>query len=1059
MGARVSAGWRVSIAVVSSLAVWAVAERARVAAQAGTPAPAPVYAADIQPILEQHCYECHGPNKSKGSLRLDLRARAFKGGVNGPAIVAGDAEHSLLLRRLQGLDGEDQMPLKKDPLPAETIARIRAWIQAGAVWPEQAQTAAADATHEHWAYQPPVRPALPAVKNESWVRTPIDRFVLARLEHEGLSPSPEAAKDALLRRVSLDLIGLPPTPQELDAFMSDAKPDAYERAVDRLLASRHYGERWARPWLDLARYADSNGYEKDDLRVMWPYRDWLIDALNRDMPFDEFTIEQIAGDMLPAPTDAQRIATGFHRNTLLNQEGGIDVEEARWETLVDRVSTTGTVWLGTTIGCAQCHNHKYDPFSQRDFYRMLAFFDNGDYSVFGEQGGDHYISEPELDLPTPEQAAQRKVLQAQLDELKAQMSAQSPERTEQQSAWEQSIRAAEQRWTVLTPLTSRASQGTILTTLPDGSVRASGPSPLNDTYVVKATLPATAISAIRLEALPDKALPQGGPGRDYYGNFALTGFTVAVASSPSAASGAPLVFEKANDNSHVGGNEANQLVMPDAETKNTRDLPPGWSINATNDVVRHPRAAVFKLKAPLDPTTGTAIVTLTFKGIAVSQALGRFRLSVTSDPDPFVVTTVGASTRAALDVAPEARTEEQRDAVRDTFRDKAPVLEDLRTRITELEDKITAIGITKAQVLHERNGYERPSTWFRVRGSYMAKGDRVYAGTPAVLPPMPDDQMPNRLGLARWLVSGDNPLTARVEVNRAWEQFFGRGIVETSEDFGTQGAQPSHPELLDWLATELERDKWSVKALHRLIVTSATYRQSASASPELIERDPYNRLLARGPRFRLEAETLRDSVLSASGLLSPAIGGPSVFPPQPDGIWDNPYSDAKWVTSTGPNRYRRSLYTFIRRTAPYPSMIAFDGTSREFCTVRRVRTNTPLQALVLLNDEAFFEAARALAARILRETPQSASGTNADAIDRARAAYGFRLCTSRQPSPAEIDRIIQSLRKQQEHFKNAPAAGAQVLGESSASDATQADRAAWTLVANALLNLDETVTK
>ena len=645
MGARLSAGWRISIVVVSSVALWAVAERARVAAQAGLPTPAPAYATDIQPILEQHCYECHGPNKSKGSLRLDVRARAFKGGVNGPAIVAGDAEHSLLLRRLQGLDGEDQMPLKKDPLPAETIARIRAWIQSGAVWPEQAQetaAAAADATHEHWAYQAPVRPPLPAVKNDAWVRTPIDRFILARLEHEGLSPSPEAGKDALLRRVSLDLIGLPPTTQELDAFMSDARPDAYDRVVDRLLASPHYGERWARPWLDLARYADSNGYEKDDLRVMWPYRDWVIDALNRDMPFDEFTIEQIAGDMLPGATDAQRIATGFHRNTLLNQEGGIDVEEARWETLVDRVGTTGTVWLGSTIACAQCHNHKYDPFPQRDFYRMLAFFDNGDYSVFGEQGGDHYIAEPELDLPTPEQAAQRKVLQAQLDDLKAQMSAASPERSEQQATWERSIREAEQRWTVLTPLAARASQGTILTTLPDGSVRASGPSPLSDTYVVKATLPSTAISAVRLEALPDKALPQGGPGRDYYGNFALTGFTVAVAASPAAAPGAPLVFEKANDNSHVGGNEANQLVMPDAETKNTRDLPPGWSINATNDSVRHPRAAVFKLKTPLESTTGTAIVTLTFKGIAVSQALGRFRLSVTSDPDPFVITTAGA---------------------------------------------------------------------------------------------------------------------------------------------------------------------------------------------------------------------------------------------------------------------------------------------------------------------------------------------------------------------------------------------------------------------------------
>ncbi len=462
----ISTGCRFSIAAAAGAgSLGQRSDRARLAAQPADAAAPPVYATDIQPILEQHCYECHGPNKSKGSLRLDIRARALKGGVNGPAIVAGDAEHSLLLRRLQGLDGEDQMPLKKDPLPADTIARIRAWIQAGAVWPEQAQAAtaqtAADAPHEHWAYQPPVRPALPAVQHDAWVRTPIDRFILARLEHEGLSPSPEAGKEALLRRVSLDLIGLPPTPQELDAFLADTRPDAYERAVDGLLASPHYGERWARPWLDLARYADSNGYEKDDLRVMWPYRDWVIDALNRDMPFDEFTIEQLAGDMLPSATDAQRIATGFHRNTLLNQEGGIDVEEARWETLVDRVSTTGTVWLGSTIGCAQCHNHKYDPFSQRDFYRMLAFFDNGEYSVYGQQGGDHYINEPDLELPTPEQAAQRKVLQAQLDDLREQLKASSPERTEQQASWEQSILAAERSWTVLTPVdrTRRAGHG------------------------------------------------------------------------------------------------------------------------------------------------------------------------------------------------------------------------------------------------------------------------------------------------------------------------------------------------------------------------------------------------------------------------------------------------------------------------------------------------------------------------------------------------------------------------------------------------------------------------
>jgi hypothetical protein len=1012
-------------------------------------------------LLERHCFDCHGPKKARGALRLDLRDRALRGGNGGPAVIPGNGEQSPLVRRLLGLDGEDRMPLDKAPLPEADVALIRRWIDEGAPWPADANVpsgapsptaTAPTATGTHWAYAAPTRPPVPATSHDAWARTPIDRFVAARLKAERLGPSPEASRETLLRRVSLDLVGLPPSLEEMDAFLADTRPDAYERLVDRLLASPHYGERWARPWLDLARYADSHGYEKDDLRTMWRYRDWVIDALNRDLPFDRFTIEQLAGDMLPAATDDQRVATGFHRNTLLNQEGGIDVEEARWETLVDRVNTTGTVWLGTTIACAQCHNHKYDPFSQRDYYRLLAFFDNVPYTIAGKDGGDRYVIEPQLDLPTPAQAAKRTELTRRLDALRAALDAPSAAADARQAAWERAVLATDTAWTPLVPASASARGGTVLTPRPDRSVVASGPAPADETYTIAAPLPATAIAALRLEALPDPSLPQGGPGRDYYGNFALTGVTATLGSVA-----APLAFSSAQDDDHVWGNDATVLLHPPEMTGRSRDLPPGWSIDATRDDQRLRRQAVFVLATPLPAVPGRSItVTLSFAGATVPQALGRFRLSVAlSTPAAKRSVSISPALRRILETPAPRRSAADRDTVRRAFRAKSPAFARTRDAIADLERSIEALGIVSAQVLQERASFERPSTFLRERGSFLAKGEKVYAAVPAVLPPLPDDAMPNRLGLARWLVSPANPLTARVAVNRAWEQFFGRGLVETSEDFGAQGAAPSHPELLDWLATELVAGQWSLKALHRLIATSATYRQSAAAAPALLERDPYNRLLARGPRFRLEAEMIRDAALAASGLLSPAIGGPSVFPVQPDGIWDNPYSDAKWTTSPGADRHRRGLYTFIRRTSPYPSLLTFDGTSREFCTVRRVRTNTPLQALAGLNDEASFEAARALAGRMLGD------GRRAEAVPRGvadRAAYGFRLCTSRRPTEAEIARIVASYEEQLSAVRARAGVAARITGLD-ASNPGLDERAAWTLVANALLNLDETLTK
>jgi mono/diheme cytochrome c family protein len=1016
------------VATVSLIA--AIAGRAAVARQQGSPSQPPVdFARDVQPILETHCYECHGPKKARNGLRLDARAAAFEGGDSGSAIVPGNSDQSLVVRRIRGLDGEEPMPKDAEPLTAAQIALIRAWIDQGAVWPDQPgrePTAAGEPVSTHWAYVRPVAAHPPAVRDAAWARNDIDRFVLARLEKEGLPPSSEAAFETLVRRVSLDLIGLPPTLEELDGALADAAANgrdaAYERVVDRLLASPHYGERWARPWLDLARYADSHGYEKDRLRVMWKYRDWVIDALNADMPFDRFTVEQIAGDMLPGATDAQRIASGFHRNTMLNQEGGIDVEEARWETLVDRVNTTATVWLGSTLACAQCHNHKYDPFTQREYYRMLAFFENVEYTIAGQAGGDRFADEPQISLPTAEQETRRKTLQAVLDTRTASLRAESPARAAAQTRWEQSLVAAERAWIPLTVERFESSGGSTGEPSADKSVVVSGPNPPTNTYTVTASAPIAGITAIRIEALPDARLPGGGPGRDPYGNFVLTGLTVAIGD------GAP-------------------VALAPIKTDDGSVSYAGWVVDATRDPAgRVRRQGVFVAERPF----GAVGAPLRFSIVTtapVGQALGRFRLSVTASQSPLRSVSISARLRPALLTPRGRRTEQQTRDLAARFRAVSPIFKTARDRIEALQKSLRELGIVSAMIMKEKPGHERPSTWVRRRGAFMDRVEQVYAAVPSFLPGLPEDVMPNRLGLARWLVDRRNPLTPRVTVNRAWEQFFGRGLVETSEDFGTQGAAPSHPDLLDWLALTFVEQGWHLKRLHRLIVTSATYRQTSAVTRALAERDPDNRLFARGPRFRVEAEMVRDIALTAGGLLSRRVGGPSVFPPQPEGIWQNPYSSERWVPSTGEDRYRRGLYTFLRRTAPYPAFTTFDSTSREGCTVRRVRTNTPLQALTMLNDDAFFEAARALARRMIDE-PAAAAG------EEARAAHGFRIVTSRMPKPQELDRLVAAYRQHLEQFRAHPERAAQVTGGDAA-----AEQAAWTLVANALLNLDETITK
>ncbi len=1013
------------------------------------------FASKVRPILAERCYQCHGPNLQQNGLRLDSLSAALKGSESGKMIISGDSEKSRLVRRLLALD-RPQMPYGGPPLEADEVKIIREWIDSGAPGPDSNEPVATGKEVKHWAYIKPVRHEPPKVQDAASCRNAIDNFVLARLEKEGLKPSPEADKETLIRRVSLDLIGLPPTPEEVDTFLADTSPGAYDKLVDRLLASPHYGEKWAAPWLDLARYADSNGYEKDDLRVAWKYRDWVINALNQDMPFKKFTIEQIAGDMLPNPTKDQLIATGFHRNTMLNQEGGVDHEEYRFYSLIDRVNTTSSVWMGLTLGCAQCHNHKFDPFTQKDYYKFLAFYDNVEYKNLDLGQGEGHILEPEIELPTPEQDKKAKEIRGETAKLQAVLDTETPELAAAQAKWEEAMRTAESEWTTLVPSNATSEGGATLHLLPDHSVLAEGKNPDADTYTLQARTDRNGITGVRIEVMSDPSLPNGGPGRDSDGNFFLSDFEVEARPADGQAAAQMISFKGAEADEAQGGYEIKRIV----DKKRKAESVQGWAIDDSLSSAVKMRQAVLVPEKPFGFERGTLLtIRMKHRMLHAVRNIGRFRLSVTAMADPLNTVQLKARLEPVLDMPAGVRSQEQKSQLAAAYRSIAPQLQPTRDQIAKLNKDIKGIGVVTALIIRERPGFERPSTDLHIRGAYLSKGEKVYANVPSIFNPLPPHVMPNRLGLSEWLVSEDNPLAARVTVNRYWEQIFGDGIVETAEDFGAQGDLPTHPELLDWLATEIMQDGWSMKKIKRTIVTSATYRQSSHVTPELVERDPYNKLLARGPRFRVNAETVRDIALSASGLLSPKIGGASVFPYQPEGVWDEPYSGEKWVESSGEDHYRRGVYTFIRRTSAYPSLLTFDAPSREFCTVRRVRTNTPLQALTTLNDPAFFEAARALAKRIQQE-----SGTDLD----SRATYAFRLCVSRHPTRTEFERVLAFYRQQLEHFKNDPKAATEVIGGANtkvaiavptASGSADADLAAWTMVSNVLLNLDETITK
>ena len=1155
----------------------------------------PDYSAEVRPILANHCFTCHGPDDKsrKGKLRLDEHASATTPAKSGEiAVVAGKPDSSELIKRIFTSDEDELMPppaVKKE-LSAKEKDILRRWIAGGADY------------QPHWAFIAPKQAALPKVANAAWVANPIDQFVLARLEQEKLLPAPSADRTTLIRRVSLDLIGLPPTPAEVDAFIADTSLDAYTKLVDRLLASPHYGERWARKWLDLARYADTNGYEKDRQRSLWPWRDWVITAINSDLPFDQFTIRQIAGDLLPNATTQDRIATGFHRNTMLNEEGGIDPLEYRFYSMVDRVATTGKTWLGLTIGCAQCHTHKFDPITHREYYQMMALMNNADEPVsmikpddFAKRAADaetkiaHVIdglptqypidvyvwnsavtstftstggekAEQQKDgswllsgdgaeketytvtidsdatefsglrleaLPDGDRAVGRaasgnfvitglvisagprdgelktmKLKDASADfsqkdfevkgaidgkaktgwavqgsDLKALHTATfaltEPLRAaagvrvqvtiSQQHGDRHTLRrfrlslghedparntpkahlaAADQafnRWladqskTVVTWRQLRPSSASsavpILSVLSDDSVLSSGDITKSDVYTTIYKTDLAGVTAVRLETLPDESLSGGGPGRVYYegdpGDFFLCELSATV-------DGQKISFARAEHSAAEGGNTAAKAVDGKPET--------GWGIG---DQAGQAQSAMFVLSQPI--THGAELnISMLFERYYASS-LGHYRISVTTDAPPSSIGVLPPEVAAVILTPAAQRTPAHLTQAKNYWLANAPELKNARGEIERLRDSLRSFPTTLVMV--ERPAEHTRPTFIYNRGEYLQPGERVEPGTLHVLNQFPLDAPKNRLGLAKWLVARDNPLTARVTVNRYWAAFFGRGIVRTIDDFGYQGESPSHPALLDWLAVEFMEHGWSVKALHKLIVTSATYRQASPVDQALLARDAQNALLARGPRFRIEAEMIRDSMLSAAGLLSAKIGGPSVFPPQPANITtEGAFGGLDWKVSQGEDRYRRGLYTFMKRTAPYAMTNAFDAPSGDFCIAQREISNSPLQALMMLNDAVVIEAAQGLAKAVIGHSAEMPS----------RVTELLRRCLARQPSADEITRLSAFVARQQARFVAKELDPAALAGK---GDGDQAERAAWTALARALMNTDEFVTK
>ena len=1172
----------------------------------------PDFQKQIRPILSDKCFACHGPdaNKVKGGLRLDVPDVPFQTLKSGKhALVAGKPNESELLRRITATDPEEVMPPAKTgkPITKEEADLLRRWIADGAKF------------KGHWSFEPPVEAALPKVRAPRWAKNPVDRFILARLEEKGFKPEQEADKYTLLRRVSLDLTGLPPTPAEVEAFLADTAPGAFERVVDRLLESPAFGERMAQWWLDLARYADTNGYHIDNNREIWLWREWVIRAFNRNVPFDRFTVEQLAGDLLPQATLDQRVASGFNRNTMVNFEGGADPEEYLTKYVVDRVSTTGVTWLGLTVGCAECHDHKFDPISTREFYQFYAFF-----NTIQEQGLDGNTSNPlpSIKVPSPEQQAEtdrRKATIAQLDQDYGQrVNSPSPTEAAEQAAWEKSLRGAlGTGWTTVVPVEAKSTGGATLTTQPDQSVLVSGTNAAKDVYEVTVTTPAREVTALRLEALPHDTMTQKAFARSDNGNFVMTGFeAVAEAADPAReakpepatlghwyslgpfkAGDANDAFNRAfideatvdlakkyedgklewkeqaawkeaevtpltGDNAatyvtrtvtvphaqlmrlslgsddgirvwlngrQLLANNASRAAAPDQESVllplkagenrvllkisnggggyafyfrlsdepvlshpvkfatafadfSQKDFPPtnllddkpetGWAVEGHNAEHRQDHQAILVATQPFGFATGTRLkLRLKFESVFAQHNLGRFRLAVSGHGSLGDFAALPEDIRGVLfRPADKASADEEKRLTRHFIESRSPEAKALAAKLAGEREALTKFEetIPVTMVMAEM---EKPRDTFQlIRGNFQQKGEKLLPGTPKFLPALhvSNPARATRLDLAQWLVDPNHPLTARVTVNRLWQLFFGTGLVKTANDFGNQGERPSHPELLDWLAYGFSHglatpaggrgQPWDTKAVVRLLVTSATYRQSSTVTPAKLEKDPYNRLLTRGPRFRLDAEFLRDQALAVSGLLDRKIGGPSVKPYQPPGLWEaigfgNGFSSQSYEPSHGPSLYRRGLYVYWKRSLPHPQLTTFDAPSREVCTVTRPRTSTPLQALVLMNDPQYVEAARGLAQRVLRESPGELKG---------QLDYAFRLVLARPPRAEELKLLERIYREQLANYSANSKAAEQLtaVGESARlTNVESAVLAAWTAVGNVLLNLDEVITK
>jgi hypothetical protein len=987
---------------------------------------------DIRPIFSDRCYACHGPDQAnrKTKLHFDTEAGAKQdlGGAHF-AVVPGDPVRSTILQRLSATNPVVRMPLGGPPLNENEISLIRRWIEQGAKW------------EKHWSLIPPKRPEFPSVGNKAWPKNGIDWFVLNRLEREGLKPSSEAGKEALIRRVSLDLTGVPPTPAEVDAFLADRSPNAYEKVVDRLLASPRYGERMAAPWLAAARYADTNGYQTDAERYMWRWRDWVIEAFNRNMPFNEFTIEQIAGDMLPGATLDQEIASGFNRNHRGNGEGGIIPEEYAAEYVVDRVETTSAVWLGLTVGCARCHNHKYDPITQKEFYQLFAYFNNIPEKGKANKYGN---SAPMIKAPTREQQAQLADIEYKLSAAQRSFAALATDTELAQRSWEKSLDRSK-------PILWSVDRGTT------------------------AQFPLDSDADSHFDG--KRAAEQGDKGQFGF----LDRFSIAAWIDPAAPTGGIVTRTLDIPEGHGWGLYLKdgrlqlnlvQRWLDDAlrvETENSLPLNQLQHVLVTYDGSRvadgvhmYVDGKPQKLKILLDELnqdfTSKDPLRIGGGGGRDNRFTGVIRdvriYDVALKPEEAAVVAVAPSITEIAAIALAQRTPSQINKINwyflenqapDPIRQAWRELVDLHKQKEGFDDSIPTVMVMQ----------EMPTpreTHLLIRGAYDSPGEKVQSGVPAALPPLPKGTPNNRLGFAKWLVDPANPLPTRVVVNRFWQMYFGTGLVKTVEDFGSQGEWPSHPELLDWLATEFIRAGWDVKAMQKLIVTSATYRQSSKTTPELLQRDQENRLLARGPRFRLPAEVVRDQALAVAGLLGEKVGGPSVKPYQPAGLWKE-INGQDYPQGHGEDLYRRSLYTFWKRTAPPPTMMTFDAAGREVCVVRESRTNTPLQALDLMNDVTYLEAARVLAEHMMTE-----GGTT----PAERIAFAFHRATARSLSAAESRTLLDSFQYYRDTYQTDPEAARKLVshGEYPRNEKLNiSELAAYTTVASLILNLDELLTK